>query len=102
LDAVNEKDILEEIAAAGLPAGMRAEVVPDPSEAPTPRPVPVAAAPAVRPVDRPYTPRSTPQCGVHYVDRNGREFPDYCSLPPGHQPKSPNANHYTGTIGWWP
>lgn len=110
------EDILEEITRGGLPSNVRVEAVADRAEhiatAPSdsaledaqPTIVDELAAVAQVPADavapRAETPERPKPCGAQYV-QNGRAYPDFCSLPAGHPPKSATTNHYAGTIGWF-
>jgi hypothetical protein len=120
-----EAKILEEITAGGLPSSIRAELVPEHE-----RPVvcgecghenragvttckacgacwqvvdvsgyglgriapPVAALPE--------TLAAPAVCGQNY--QLGKQvFPEKCSLPAGHKPRTSTSNHYCFGIGWW-
>lgn len=67
-----EEKILEEITAGGLPSHVSAEIV-------SPPPV---------------------LCGQNYV-AGSKVFPEKCSLPVGHLPRSSTSNHYAFGLGWW-
>lgn len=88
-----EGKILEEITKGGLPSNVRAEIVPE-----APR-LELASVYGVG--DEPIgTIVTTPVCGQNYT-ANGRVFPEKCSLPAGHKPKTTTSNHYTFGLGWW-
>lgn len=81
-----EDKILDEITQGGLPSNVRVEIV---AEAPPLELAPWPAEPALPAV-----------CGQNYV-ANNHVFPEKCSLPAGHKPKSSTANHFCFGIGWW-
>jgi hypothetical protein len=74
VDGHSEHDVLEEIAAGGLPADVHAQIVAEP-------------APFVR-------------CCAPYV-RAAKIFPETCSLAAGHGQRAHTSNHFTAAIGWW-
>jgi len=41
-----------------------------------------------------------PTCGQNYT-HDRQVFPEKCSLPAGHKPRTSTANHFCFGIGWW-
>ena len=106
----DEAEIVEEITRAGLSPNLRAEVFAEEEAelklvaarkyAAEAEPLGDAAG-LVYGVEEPIGVIVTPPvCGQNYA-AGGRVFPDKCSLPAGHKPKSSTANHFCFGIGWW-
>ena len=72
------EEIIDEITRGGLPSNVRVELV---------REAPPAFEPA-------------PRCGQNYT-HDRQVFPEKCSLPAGHKPRTSTANHFCFGIGWW-
>jgi hypothetical protein len=73
------EEIIDEITKGGLPSNVRVEIIREAGDV-------VLEAPKV--------------CGQNY--RLGSQvFPEKCSLPVGHKPRSSTANHFCFGIGWW-